>query len=440
MAKNKKQQADTGACPLRKTSIGGQALMEGIMMHGPKMTAMAVRNTQGDIVLEKFPTEGKERAKFFKLPIIRGVFGFIDSMTLGYKCLMRSAEISGLEEVEAEMAKEKTAQKALKEAQKAVKKGTATPEQVALCEREKQSEADAKALREAMKAVKKGSATEEQRAKAESHKAEKEALAAAEKAVSRGTATDEQKALMSDYKAKRNADFDEALATLAENSKIDPKKNDGSLFMSVFMVISVVLSVGLMLGLFFFLPVFLYQDVLEKYVSWFPKDNRFLQSAFETTFRLLLMLGYMLLMRLMRDIRRTFQYHGAEHKTIFCYEHGLDLTVENVRKERRFHPRCGTSFLILMLLLGIVIGFFIPATLPTILRTAIKLLLLPLTMGIGYELIKICGKHDNWLTRIIAAPGLWFQRITVMEPDDAMIECAIAAVREVIPDDGSDQI
>ena len=152
----------------------------------------------------------------------------------------------------------------------------------------------------------------------------------------------------------------------------------------------------------------------------------------------------------MKDIRRTFQYHGAEHKTIFCYEHGLPLTVENVRKQRRFHPRCGTSFLILMALVGIFISFLIDplyylisgsdAGMPLVLRWGIKLLLIPLIVGIGYELIKFAGRHDNLLTRIISAPGLWLQRLTVYEPDDSMIECAIAAVKEVIPDDGSDRL
>ena len=416
MKKNKQNEAAKNSCPVRKTSIGGQALMEGIMMRGPKMTAMAVRNTKGEVVIESFPTEGKKRAKIFKLPIIRGVFGFVDSMTLGYKCLMRSAEISGLEELEAEMAQEKAEKKALKEAEQAAKKGTATPEQLEFIETA--------------------------RAKAE----EKKLLAAAEQAVKKGNATPEQMAVIEDAKARAEAEkikveeeSDVPEATEADKPKSKEKK-ESSAFMSFFMVISVVLAVAMMIGLFFWMPSFLYKDVLEAYVPFFPEDNPFLQSVCETTLRLLLLMGYMFLMRLMKDTRRTFQYHGAEHKTIFCYEHGLDLTVENVRRERRFHPRCGTSFLVLMLLVGVVIGFFIPVSLNKWLRTAVKLLLLPITMGIGYELIKICGKHDNWLTRIIAAPGLWFQRLTVMEPDDDMIECAIASIKEVIPEDGSDQI
>lgn len=141
----------------------------------------------------------------------------------------------------------------------------------------------------------------------------------------------------------------------------------------------------------------------------------------------------------MKDIRRVFQYHGAEHKTIFCYENQEPLTVENVRKHSRFHPRCGTSFLILMLLIGIVLGFFIQTPQP-VLRTLIKLALLPLVMGIGYELIKICGRYDNAVTRVIAAPGLWMQRLTTKEPDDDMIEVAIRSLEQAIPENGEDHI
>ena len=138
----------------------------------------------------------------------------------------------------------------------------------------------------------------------------------------------------------------------------------------------------------------------------------------------------------MKDIKRVFSFHGAEHKTIFCYEAGLDLTVENVRKQRRFHPRCGTSFMILMLIVSVFVTFLLDAAVPILkevlwLRTIIKLLLVPLICGLGYELIRVCGRYDNIVTRIIATPGLWIQRITVKEPDDSMIEVAIAAVEEV---------
>ena len=141
----------------------------------------------------------------------------------------------------------------------------------------------------------------------------------------------------------------------------------------------------------------------------------------------------MALVTLMKDIRRTFMYHGAEHKTIFCYEAGLPLTVENIRGQRRFHPRCGTSFMILMLIVSIVISMFIRID-NAFLRTGIKLLLIPVIVGIGYELIKLAGRKNYLFTRIISKPGQWLQLITTREPDDDMIECAIAAMNAVIPE------
>ena len=163
-------------------------------------------------------------------------------------------------------------------------------------------------------------------------------------------------------------------------------------------------------------------------------ENPYLRGVFEGLVRILIFLGYMLAVSRMKDIRRTFQYHGAEHKSIFCYEKGLPLTVENVRMQKRFHPRCGTSFLVLMLVVGIIISILIPIAHP-VWRTVVKLALLPLTVGVGYELIKLAGRHDNWFTRFISAPGLWVQRITTIEPDDDMIECAIKALEAVIPAD-----
>ncbi len=381
------------ACPMKKTSIGGQALMEGIMMRGPKTTAMAVRNPKGEIVLETFPTEGKKRPAILRWPIIRGVVGFIDSMSFGYKCLMRSAEISGLEEIEAEMEREKAEKKAAKAAKKGI-----TPEPA-----EEQPAADVPA---------------------ESAVAD-EATETAEPA---------------DLSAQDSAALPDAPVEASTPTAKTSEKKESSAMMTLIMVFSVILAVGIAVGLFIILPAWLYDHVLERFIPWCAANASWLQSIFEGVLRVLLLLGYMSLMLLMKDIRRTFRFHGAEHKTIFCYEHGKELTVENIRNERRFHPRCGTSFLILMMVVSIFIGFFIPTTLPTVLRVLCKLAVFPLVMGIGYELIKICGKHDNILTRIIAAPGLWFQRITVLEPDDAMIECAIVAMKEAIPDDKSDMI
>ena len=165
-----------------------------------------------------------------------------------------------------------------------------------------------------------------------------------------------------------------------------------------------------------------------------------MQSVFESVVRIALLIGYMSAMLLIKDMRRTFMCHGAEHKTIFCYEAGLELTVENVRNQKRFHPRCGTSFLVIMVLVGLILSFFIPSSVTGVARAAIKVLMIPFVMGIGYELIKLAGRYDNAFTRVISAPGMWLQRITTVEPDDSMIECAIIAIEKVIPEDGSDRI
>jgi len=359
------------ACRL-KTSIGGQALIEGIMMRGPKTTAMAVRNPEGEIVLEKWPTVVKEKAKFFKLPFVRGIFNFIDTLRFGYKCLMRSAEIAGLDDFEDE---DDTKKKAV---------------------------------------------------------AEKTDVKSEPAAVEESTVpTDEP---VTDDEAKAAAPAEQSEPHTDE--KQEEKKQEDSKIMSIMMVIATVLAFGLAFVLFFWLPSQLYMWMPD---SVFAPDNRFLKSIFEGILRVILLVGYMSAVSLMKDIRRTYMFHGAEHKTIFCYEAGLELTVENIRGMRRFHPRCGTSFLIIMVIVSIIVGFFIPPTLPTILRVLIKVALIPLIVGIGYELIKLAGRHDNWFTRIISAPGLLLQRLTVFEPDDDMIECAIIAMKEVIPEDGSDK-
>ena len=142
---------------------------------------------------------------------------------------------------------------------------------------------------------------------------------------------------------------------------------------------------------------------------------------------------YLFLCTRMKEIHRVFEYHGAEHKTIACYEAGEELTVENIRRHCRFHPRCGTSFMILVLIVSILLFSVLPWN-STGLRVVLKLLLLPVVMGISYELIKLAGRYDNLATRIISAPGLWLQRLTTFEPDDSMIEVAIAAVKPVLPE------
>ena len=327
-------------------------------MRGPKMTAMAVRNTKGEVVVEEFETPTAKRPAFCRCPIIRGILGYVDSMTLGYKCLMRSAELSGLEDIVEEKPKKKKGKK--KEA-----------------------------------AVEEVPVTEEQ-----------------------------------------------------STEQIEEKKEDKipALMMTLVSVVSVVLGFGLAIVLFMMLPTFLYGLVAPFIESENVLLNSVWKSAIEGILKVVLLVGYMAAISLMKEIRRTYMYHGAEHKTIFCYEAGLPLTVENVKAQNRFHPRCGTSFLILMLLVSIFISFFIDPisaaitgeVLPLGLRALVKLALIPIIVGVGYELIKFAGRHDNALTRIISMPGVWLQHLTVFEPDDAMIECAITAVERVIPDDGSD--
>ena len=217
--------------------------------------------------------------------------------------------------------------------------------------------------------------------------------------------------------------------------------------MGFFTGVATVLGFGLAILLFFFMPTWAYNGLLmilpEEYASVL-RESTVWKSVIEGGLKLIIFLVYMLLVSNMKEIKRLFQYHGAEHKAIFCYEAGEELTVENVRKYKRFHPRCGTSFIILMLLVGIAAGVVITALLPEQydnnpwIRPAIKLAFIPLIMGVGYELLKFAGKHDNIITRIISAPGLWMQRISTREPDDQQIECAIAALKPVIPEDGED--
>ncbi len=315
------------------TSIGGSALIEGIMMRGPKRTTVCVRTGETEIYSEDISINTiPSKCKLFKLPFLRGIAGLIDSMRLSYKSLMLSAD----------------------------------------------------------KALEAGEIEEEEPSK-----------------------------------------FEQWL-----------DKKFGDKLIKIIMGIASVLGVALAVGLFFFLPSFLF-DFSANFVPAFQGKGElavFWKSVFEGVLKIVLFLLYIIVCSRMTEMKRVFMYHGAEHKTIFCYENEEELTVENVKKQARFHPRCGTSFMILMLIVGIIIGLFVPVAPFGIgfLRPVFKILLLPLSCGIGYELIKLCGKHDNALTRAIAAPGLWAQRITTKEPDDKMIEVAIEAIKAVIPDDGSD--
>ena len=399
---------------MQKTSIGGQALIEGIMMRGPKRTAMAVRDMNEQMVIEEWDTPGNNRAKFFKLPFIRGIFNFFDSLKTGYKSLMRSAEISTLDA----LTKKEDAQT---ETQK-----ESVPQDEESAGTQKAPDAESAVLEETETQAKTSEAPEQNQA---------EETAPETVSVDRGEETP-----AAPEKKDKNA------RTKVEVSE-DEKLTKGQV--TAAMIVGVVLGLALAIALFILVPTYSASGILS--LAKIDPDSvsgHAWRSVIEGVIKIVLLVGYVAAVALMKDIRRTYMYHGAEHKTIFCYESGLPLTIENVRKMRRFHPRCGTSFMILMVLVSIFIGFFIPSTyvpgapaiVNNLIRAAIKLLLIPITVGIGYELLKFAGRHDNILSKIISAPGVALQHLTVYEPDDSMIECAIAALTKVIPEDGSDRI
>lgn len=289
-----------------KSRIGGQALVEGIMMSGVKKGAMACRLPNGEIDVEVWDKEQK-MPWYRKTPLVRGIFNFVVSTKEGYKCLMKSAE--------------------------------------------KQMD-------------------------------------------------DEE------------AEEDEKLSDKAMNA-----------IMSVAMVIGLAVAVGL----FVFLPKW-FVNLFD-----FLTVNRFVRSLSEGIIKIIIFIGYLAATALMKDVRRTYEYHGAEHKTIACFEAGLELNVENVKKQTRFHPRCGTSFIFITLIISILVMCIVPFTVVWQ-RVISSVILLPLMVGISYELIRLAGRYDNTFTRIMSAPGLYIQRLTTKEPDSKEIECAIAAIKPCIPE------
>ena len=301
-----------------RTSVGGQALMEGIMMRGPKKICCAVRRPDGTIDL----SESEVRTHWYnKIPLVRGVCNMADNLYSGYKYLMHSADIS---------------------------------------------------------------MTEEEQEESES---------------------------------KLDKWLDEHASPAVQNA---------------LMTVSACLGVILAIFLFTFLPTFL-TGLLGNVVEL----GRWPRVILESVLKMAIFLGYMFLCSRLKEIHRMFEYHGAEHKTIACYEAGEELTVENVRRHSRFHPRCGTSFLFLVILIGIVLYAVLPWE-STALRVVYKLLLLPVLVGVSYEVIKWAGRSNSWLARAVSRPGRWLQRLTTFEPDDSMIEVAIAAVTPVLPENPED--
>lgn len=331
MAKNQEQ-----CCEKFKTMIGGQALIEGIMMRGPEKDAIVIRGKDG-LTVEVSPRKLAPKGSFKTWPFFRGMFSFFDAQVTGVKALMRSADLAP-EELQEEPGK-----------------------------------------------------------------------------------------------------FDLWLEKKLGNEK----------FQQAVIGIAVALGMGLSIGLFFLLPMVI-GSFFDRWI-----DSTVGLNLVEGLIRMVIFMVYMLLVSRMEEMKRVFSYHGAEHKTIRCYEAGLPLTVENVRIQTRMHPRCGTSFLLIVMVISILV-FSIASSgllsafpgLETIrgtflfrfLMICFKLLLLPVVVGITYEINRMVGRYDNGFTRALSAPGLWMQNFTTNEPDDSMIEVAIAAVQEVLPEEeGADR-
>ena len=329
---NKNQQC----CEKFKTMIGGQALIEGIMMRGPEKDAIVIRGKDG-LTVEVSPRKLNPPKSFKSWPFFRGMFNFFDSQVTGVKALMRSADLAP-EEYQEEPSK-----------------------------------------------------------------------------------------------------FDLWLEKKLGNEK----------FQQAVIGVAVAMGLGLSIGLFFLLPMVI-GSFFDRWI-----DSTVGLNLVEGLVRMCIFMAYMLLVSRMGEMKRVFSYHGAEHKTIRCYEAGLPLTVENVRKQTRLHPRCGTSFLLVVMVISILVfsvaSSALIAVVPTLetirgtfgyrlLMIAFKLLLLPVVVGITYEINRWCGRHDNWFTHMLSAPGMWMQNFTTNEPDDSMIEVAITAVEAVLPEEeGADR-
>jgi len=301
---------------MKKSNIGGQALIEGVMMKGPKDIAIAVRKTCGEIVIKKEPVGKLEKSNLVKIPIIRGVIALINSMVIGVRALTYSAEF---------------------------------------------------------------------------------------------------------FEDEASEDKKSKLDIWIEN-KFGDKAQDIAIY------ISVVIAIGMAILLFGFVPTFLI-NFLKNVVN-----SQILLSGMEGILKIFMFLGYITAISRMKEVQRVFQYHGAEHKTIHCYESGQELTVENARIFTTLHPRCGTSFLLIVMVISILL-FSLLGWDNFIIRVAMKLLLLPLVAGISYEIIKWAGRSESTLARILSYPGLILQKLTTREPDDRQLEVAIEALKNVLVED-----
>ena len=375
--------SDKNCSPCKLNSVGGQAVIEGVMMKNVTKVALAIRKEDGSIEIKNSEFHPKkEKHKWLNIPILRGIVGFVESMILSFKTLSDSTNMLGLDELEEKEKSEKEAKKAKKKLEKEAKKQGITVEEL-------QS--------------KNGDATQETE--------------------------------ISEKNSEECVDKEEKI------EKKENKKKDNGVATGLIMAVSLVFGLLLAMVLFIALPTYI-TDGLDYLTRKFISENginHYLQAAIEGIIKISIFIIYIASVSLMKDIKRTFSYHGAEHKSIACYEKGLELTPENARKCSRFHPRCGTSFLFVMLLIGIIVGMFIPEfENMSWLRSLIKLATLPIIMGVGYEFIMLAGKHDNWLTRALSAPGLWMQRLTTKEPDDYQLAVAICAIKATMPEEFPD--
>ena len=372
----------------KMTSIGGQAIIEGVMMKGPSKIAMAVRKPDGEIIIEE--KESKGIGKWAKVPIIRGVIAFVSSMVTGVQALMFSAKFFDIEDDEDTKSNNKKKTANLNDNDE-----DTSPKE---CKIDKNNSD-------------KWHITEEDNKESEEHLAEKS------ENLKENTRNKHSK------KADKKSNKD---SNQAENGL-----SDAALYGTVF--VSLIISIGL----FMLLPNFIADIVV-------PEGQTTLYNVVEHLIKIVIFLGYLIGVSKMKDIQRVFEYHGAEHKSIFCYENGEELTVENVKKHSRFHPRCGTSFLLFVIIVSIIFFSFLPRItgyvriVNILLNMGIRLLLMPIVAGISYEIIKFAGKSKNKYVQLLNKPGMWLQRLTTREPDDSQIEVAIASLKAVIPENGED--
>ena len=376
---------------MRYSGIGGQAVMEGVMMRNGDTYAVAVRKPDQEIAVDVKKYKGPEKESVWrKIPIVRGVISFVDSLVLGMSTLMYSATFFEDEEEEE------------------------PPE--SRRERKKREKAEAKA------ALKKNSTAAGGKADVEvsGGNGEKEEAAGRKACGEKTSEKNEESTGLPENGPEEESHASDTLTPEEKEKKEKKEERQEKAFMTGTVTLSIVLAVAIFMVLPYYLSV-----LLQKVVS-----SQLVVSIFEGVMRLVIFILYIVLISQMKDIQRVFMYHGAEHKCINCIEHGLELNVENVRKSSREHKRCGTSFLLYVIIISIIVFLFIRME-SRVMRLVVRLLLIPVIAGISYEFIRLAGRSDNRVVNALSKPGLLMQRLTTKEPDDGMIEVGIASVEAV---------